>query len=184
MKVLEELNLPIQVKILNGKKFIFQSELNDYKLYYRSWQSNLNLIKWQKYVLFNIKKLLIWYFTSTCYILLHSHAYISGTTNDCESNLSSKQNRDSTKLQKNDVEGNIQLTPTSALKENKMSYSMRTKWVIQLLLRSNKRRRYKMLFKIAKKKKITKNYEKHFLSCNWLQIVILTLQHLLDNWGY
>ena len=54
---------------------------------------------------------------------------------------------------KNDVEGNIQLTPTSALKENKMSYSMRTKWVIQLLLWSNKRRRYKMLFKIAKKKK-------------------------------
>ena len=34
---------------------------------------------------------------------------------------------DATKLQKNDVEGNIQLTPTSALKENKMSYSMRTK---------------------------------------------------------
>ena len=28
---------------------------------------------------------------------------------------------------KNDVEGNIQLTPTSALKENKISYSMRTK---------------------------------------------------------
>ena len=52
---------------------------------------------------------------------------MSGTTNDCESNLSSEQNSDSTKLQKNDVKGNIQLTPTSALKENKMSYSMRTK---------------------------------------------------------
>ena len=52
---------------------------------------------------------------------------LADTTNDCESNLSSKQNRDSTKLQKNDVEGNIQLTPTSALKENKISYSMRTK---------------------------------------------------------
>ena len=57
---------------------------------------------------------------------------------------------------KNDVEGNIQLTPTSALKENKISYSMRTKLVIQLLLWSNKRRRYKMLFKIAKKKKSQK----------------------------
>ena len=51
---------------------------------------------------------------------------MSGTTNDCESNLSSEQNSDSTKLQKNDVKGNIQLIPTSALKENKMSYSMTT----------------------------------------------------------
>ena len=51
---------------------------------------------------------------------------MSGTTNDCENNLSSEQNSDSTKLQKNDVKGNIQLTPTSALKENKMSYSMTT----------------------------------------------------------
>ena len=76
--------------------------------------------------LFNITKLLIWYFASTCYILLHSQAYISGITNDCESNLSSEQNSNSTKLQKTDVEGNIQLTPTSALKENKMSYSMTT----------------------------------------------------------
>ena len=114
------------MKILNGKKFIFQSELNDYKLYYRSWQINLSLIKWQKCVLFNIAKLLIWYFTSTCYILLHSHAYISGTTNDCESNLSGEQNSDSTKLQKIDVEGNIQLTLTPAFKEKKMSYSMNT----------------------------------------------------------
>ena len=48
--------------------------------------------------LFNITKLLIWYFASTCYILLHSQAYISGITNDCESNLSSEQNSDSTKL--------------------------------------------------------------------------------------
>ena len=76
--------------------------------------------------LFNIAKLLIWYFTSTCYILLHLQAYISGTTNDCESNLLSEQNNDSTKLQKIDVGGNVQLTPTSALKENKMSYSMTT----------------------------------------------------------
>lgn len=46
------------------------------------------------------------------------------TTNDCESNLSSEQDDDSTKLQKFGLESNVQLTPTSTLKEYKMIYSM------------------------------------------------------------
>ena len=73
---------------------------------------------------FNIEKLLIWYFTSTCSISSHSQAYISSTTNDYESKLSSEQNGDFTKLQKISFQDNVQLTPTFALKENKMSYSM------------------------------------------------------------
>ena len=46
------------------------------------------------------------------------------TTNDCESNLSSEQDDDSTKLQNFGLESNVQLTPTSTLKEYKRSYSM------------------------------------------------------------
>ena len=39
----------------------------------------------------------------------------------CNSNLSSEQGYDSTKFQKVDVESNVQLTPTSVIKENKRS---------------------------------------------------------------
>ena len=41
------------------------------------------------------------------FFFITSRAYISRTTNDCESNLSSEQNSDSIKLQKIDVEGNV-----------------------------------------------------------------------------
>nr|POE53209.1 hypothetical protein CFP56_13615 [Quercus suber] len=51
-------------------------------------------------------------------------AYINDTSNECSSNLSSEQGGDSTKFLKVDVESNVQLTPTSILKENKSTYSV------------------------------------------------------------
>ncbi|KAK7818131.1 hypothetical protein CFP56_041794, partial [Quercus suber] len=52
-----------------------------------------------------------------------SQAYISGTSNECDNNLSSEQDGDFTEFQKVDVESNVQLTPTFIIKENKRSYS-------------------------------------------------------------
>ena len=84
-------------------------------------------IKWQKYVFFNLAKLQIWYLRHICcntfLNLFYCQAYISDTSNECNTNLSTKQGGDCTKFQKVDVQSNVQLTPTSVLKENKRTYS-------------------------------------------------------------
>ena len=56
--------------------------------------------------------------------MLYCQAYISDTSNECSSNLSSEQGGDSTKFQKVDVQSNVQLTLTYVLKENKRTYSV------------------------------------------------------------
>ena len=87
-----------------------------------------SLIKCQKYVFFNIAKLQIRYLRCLCcntFInLFYCQAYISDISNECSSNLSSEQGGDSTKFQKVDVQSNVQLTPTSLLKENERTYSV------------------------------------------------------------
>ena len=55
--------------------------------------------------------------------LFYCQAYISDTSNECNTNLSTKQGGDCTKFQKVDVQSNVQLTPTFVLKENKRTYS-------------------------------------------------------------
>ena len=86
-----------------------------------------SLIKWQKYVFFNIGKLQIWYLRCICcntfLNLFYCQAYISDTSNECSINLSIEQGGDCMKFQKVDVESNVQLTPTFVLKENKRTYS-------------------------------------------------------------
>ena len=86
-----------------------------------------SLIKWQKYVFFNIGKLQIWYLRCICcntfLNLFYCQAYISDTSNECSINLSTEQGGDCMKFQKVDVESNVQLTPTFVLKENKRTYS-------------------------------------------------------------
>ena len=86
-----------------------------------------SLIKWQKYVFFNLAKLQIWYLRCICcntfLNLFYCQAYISDTSNECSNNLSTKEDGDFTKFQKLDVQSNVQLTPTSVLKENKRAYS-------------------------------------------------------------
>ena len=60
------------------------------------------LIKQQKYVFFNIAKLQIWFLTSICcntfLNLFYCQAYISDTSNEYNSNLSSEQGGDSTRF--------------------------------------------------------------------------------------
>ena len=89
-----------------------------------------SLIKWQKYVFFNISKLQIWFLTSIyCNIFLnlfYCQVYISDTSNECNNNLSREQGGDSIKFQKVDVQSDVQLTPTSVIKENKRTYSVTT----------------------------------------------------------
>ena len=86
-----------------------------------------SLIKWQKYVFFNIGKLQIWYLRCICcntfLNLFYCQAYISDTSNERSINLSIEQGGDCMKFQKVDVQSNVQLTPTSVLKENKRTYS-------------------------------------------------------------
>ena len=55
--------------------------------------------------------------------MFYCQAYISDTSNECSSNLSTEEDGDCTKFQKLDVQSNVQLTPTSILKENKRAYS-------------------------------------------------------------
>ena len=104
-----------------------------------------SLIKWQKYIFFNIGKLQIWYLRCICcntfLNLFYCQAYISDTSNECSINLSTEQDGDCMKFQKVDVQSNMQLTPTSVLRK--------TKGHIQGLLRSNKGRRYKKDFKVV-----------------------------------
>ena len=119
---------------LNGKEFVFQIQLNDYNLKYE-WEfsttrkflnllkkltKQFSLIKWQKYVFFNISKLQIWFLTSIyCNIFLnlfYCQVYISDTPNECNNNLSSEQGGDSTKFQKVDVQSEVQLTPRFVIK--------------------------------------------------------------------
>ena len=85
-----------------------------------------NLIKWQKYVFFNLAKLQLWYLRCICcntfLNLFYCQAYINDTSNECSKNLSTEEDGDCTKFQKLDVQSNMQLTPTYVLKENKMAY--------------------------------------------------------------
>ena len=89
--------------------------------------NQFSLIKWQKYVFFNLAKLQIWYLRCICWTtflnLFYCQAYISDTSNECSNNLSTEEDGDCTKFQKLDVQSNVQLTPTSILKENKRAYS-------------------------------------------------------------
>ena len=81
-----------------------------------------SLIKWQN-IFFNFAKLQIWYLRCICcntfLNLFYFQVYISDTSNECSNNLSTEEDRDCTKFQKLDVQSNVQLTPTSVLKENK-----------------------------------------------------------------
>ena len=81
-------------------------------------------------IFFKISNLQIWHFTAICcnrfLNLFYWQAYISGISNECDNNLSSKQDGDSTKFQKVDVESNVQLIQTFVIKENKRSYSVTT----------------------------------------------------------
>ena len=115
-----------------------------------------SLIKCQKYVFFNIAKLQMRYLICLCcdtFInLFYCQAYISDTSNGCSSNFSSEQGGDSIKFQKADVQSNVQLTPTSMLKENKRTY----------LVTITKQQR----------KKIQKTLFKVFFFFNFLEILI------------
>ena len=115
-----------------------------------------SLIKCQKYVFFNIAKLQMRYLICLCcdtFInLFYCQAYISDTSNGCSSNFSSEQGGDSIKFQKVDVQSNVQLTPTSMLKENKRTY----------LVTITKQQR----------KKIQKTLFKVFFFFNFLEILI------------
>ena len=86
-----------------------------------------NLIKWQKYVFFNLAKLQIGYLRHICcntfLNLFYCQAYISDTSDECSNNLSIEEDGNCTKFQKLDVQSNVQLTPTFVLKENKRTYS-------------------------------------------------------------
>ena len=55
--------------------------------------------------------------------LFYCQVYISDTSNECSNNLSIEEDGDCTKVQKLDVQTNVQLTPTFVLKENKRAYS-------------------------------------------------------------
>ena len=104
-----------------------------------------SLIKCQKYVFFNIAKLQIRYLICLCcntFInLFYCQAYINDTSNKCSSNLSSEQGGNSTKFQKVDVQSNVQLTPTSILKENKRTYSV-------TIIKQQRKQIQKTLFKV------------------------------------
>ena len=54
--------------------------------------------------------------------MFYCQAYISYTSNECNNKLSSEQDGDFTKFQKVYVQSNVQLTPTSIIKENKRAY--------------------------------------------------------------
>ena len=63
--------------------------------------------------------------------LFYCQAYIDDTSDECSINLSTKEDGDCTKFLKVDVQSNVQLTPTSILKENKRTYSgttMKQQW--------------------------------------------------------
>ena len=55
--------------------------------------------------------------------MFYFQVYISDTSKECSNHLSIEEDGDCTKFQKLDVQTNVQLTPTSVLKENKMAYS-------------------------------------------------------------
>ena len=104
-----------------------------------------SLIRCQKYVFFNIAKLQIRYLICLCYNtfinLFYCQAYVNDTLNECSSNLSSEQGGDFTKFQKVDVQSNVQLTPTSILKENKRTYSV-------TIIKQQRKQIQKTLFKV------------------------------------
>ncbi|KAK9996037.1 hypothetical protein SO802_020723 [Lithocarpus litseifolius] len=93
------------------KQFVFQIQLNDYNLKYG----------WEFYI---VKKVFESFEETDKAIQLDkmTKAYISDTSNECSINLPTEQGGDCTKFQKVDVQSNVQLTPTSVLKENKRTY--------------------------------------------------------------
>ncbi|KAK7850235.1 replication protein A 70 kDa DNA-binding subunit B [Quercus suber] len=108
----DEVILPVQIENLKGKQFVFQIQLNDYNLNY-GWE------------LYTVKKLFDSFQETDKTIQLDkmTEVYISDTSNECSNNLSIEEDGDCTKIQKLDVQSNVQLTPTSVLKENKRAYS-------------------------------------------------------------
>ena len=81
-------------------------------------------------IFFKIANLQIWYFTSICcnwfLNLFYWQVYISGISNECDNNLSSEQDGNSTKFQKVYVESNVQLIRAFVIKENKRCYLVTT----------------------------------------------------------
>ncbi|KAK4588160.1 hypothetical protein RGQ29_019237 [Quercus rubra] len=108
----DEVILPVQIENLKGKQFVFQIQLNNYNFNY-GWE------------IFTIKKLFDSFEETDKAIQLDkmTEVYISDTSNECSNNLSVEEDGDCTKFQKFDVQTNVQLTPTSVLKENKRAYS-------------------------------------------------------------
>ncbi|KAK4593214.1 hypothetical protein RGQ29_017377 [Quercus rubra] len=108
----DEVILPVQIENLKGKQFVFQIQLNNYNFNY-GWE------------IFTIKKLFDSFEETDIAIQLDkmTEVYISDTSNECSNNLSIEEDGDCTKFQKFDVQTNVQLTPTSVLKENKRAYS-------------------------------------------------------------
>ncbi|XP_030968630.1 uncharacterized protein LOC115989105 [Quercus lobata] len=107
----DEVILPVQIENLKGKQFVFQIQLNNYNLNY-GWE------------FFTIKKLFDSFEETDKAIQLDkmTEVYISDTSNECSNNLSIEEDGDCTTFQKLDVQNNVQLTPTSVLKENKRAY--------------------------------------------------------------
>ena len=54
--------------------------------------------------------------------LFYCQTYIGDISNECSNNLLIEEDGDCTKFQKRDVQSNVQLIPTSILKENKRTY--------------------------------------------------------------
>ncbi|KAL0015508.1 hypothetical protein SO802_002577, partial [Lithocarpus litseifolius] len=108
----DEVILPVQIENLKGKQFVFQIQLNDYNLKY-GWE------------FYTVKKLFDTFEETDKAIQLDkmTEAYISDTSNECSNNLSTEEDGDCTKFHKLDDQSNVQLTPTSVLKENKRAYS-------------------------------------------------------------
>ena len=128
----KEIVLSVQIENLGGKTFVFQIQLNDYNLKYE-WEF-YTVKKVFDFVVEADKAIqfekMIEVYTSICcntfLNLFYWQTYISDTSNECNSNLSSEQDDDSIKFQKVDVESNIQLKQTFVIKKIKRSYSVTT----------------------------------------------------------
>ncbi|XP_075674501.1 uncharacterized protein LOC142643681 isoform X3 [Castanea sativa] len=104
-----------EIENLKGKQFVFQIQLNGYNLKY-GWD------------FYTVKKRFDSFEETDKVIQLDkmTKAYISDASNECSNNLSTEEDGDCTIFQKLEVQSNVQLTPTSILKENKRPYSETT----------------------------------------------------------
>ncbi|XP_075674499.1 uncharacterized protein LOC142643681 isoform X2 [Castanea sativa] len=109
------LNKFLGIENLKGKQFVFQIQLNGYNLKY-GWD------------FYTVKKRFDSFEETDKVIQLDkmTKAYISDASNECSNNLSTEEDGDCTIFQKLEVQSNVQLTPTSILKENKRPYSETT----------------------------------------------------------